>query len=459
MTPMEVSGPVHARVLALVERYGWNATAFQTLEPGYSYLFDGDDACVAYVDTGRAWVAAGAPIAPPERIAAVTHAFVAAARAAGRRAALVATEERLVAAVGPSLRALRIGEQPVWDPRAWPARVAASRTVREQLRRARRKGVTVRQATAAELEAGPTREAIAQLIERWLATREMAPLGFLVHLDPFSFATHRRCFVAEVAGRVVGFAGVVPVPARGGWFIEDLLRDARAPNGTSEFLVDAVMQWAGAHGSEWLTLGVAPLAGEVPPLLRVARRARVLYDFDGLRRYKAKLQPDSWTPVYLSVPARQPRLLSFLDVMAAFSGGGLLRFALRSILRGPRVLVGALAALLVPWTILVMLAPPERWFGAPWVKWGWVLFDAAVAAALFRFLRRPTLALVTGLAVAATGDALLTALQTFLWNAPRARGLTDALVLATACLAPTLAAVLLWGTRAHRAAILARNSE
>jgi len=46
------------RVLALLKRYGWNATSFQILEPGFRYWFLGDEACVGYVDTGRAWVAA-----------------------------------------------------------------------------------------------------------------------------------------------------------------------------------------------------------------------------------------------------------------------------------------------------------------------------------------------------------------------------------------------------------------
>jgi phosphatidylglycerol lysyltransferase len=39
------------RVLPLVERYGWNATSFQTLEAGFRYWFDGDDACVAWAST------------------------------------------------------------------------------------------------------------------------------------------------------------------------------------------------------------------------------------------------------------------------------------------------------------------------------------------------------------------------------------------------------------------------
>ena len=52
------------RALALLKRHGYNATSFQTLERGFRYWFDGDEACVAYADTGSAWVVAGAPIAP-----------------------------------------------------------------------------------------------------------------------------------------------------------------------------------------------------------------------------------------------------------------------------------------------------------------------------------------------------------------------------------------------------------
>jgi phosphatidylglycerol lysyltransferase len=81
------------RALALLRRHGWNATSFQILEPGFLYWFDdhhpGDGesaACVAYLDTGRAWVAAGAPIASPERAPEVALRFVAAAAPHPRRA-------------------------------------------------------------------------------------------------------------------------------------------------------------------------------------------------------------------------------------------------------------------------------------------------------------------------------------------------------------------------------------
>jgi lysylphosphatidylglycerol synthetase-like protein (DUF2156 family) len=82
------------RVLALVRRFGWNATSYQVLEPGYRYLFVDGSACVAFVDTGRAWVAAGAPLADEAALETATAAFLREARAANRRACFFATEDR-----------------------------------------------------------------------------------------------------------------------------------------------------------------------------------------------------------------------------------------------------------------------------------------------------------------------------------------------------------------------------
>jgi phosphatidylglycerol lysyltransferase len=441
-----------ARVLELVRRYGWNATAFQTLEQGYRYFFH-DQGCVAYFDTGGAWVAAGAPIAPVDAMAGVVRAFVAQARGAHRRCCFFAAEQRLVNLTGDQLRSLRIGEQPVWDPQDWPEILRRRASLREQLRRARAKGVTVREVTTDELRVGVTRDGIARVTERWLSSRALAPMDFLVRLELFSFTEERRCFVAELGGRVVGVAGVVPVPARAGWFIEDLVRDPSAPNGTGELLIDAVMRWAAALSCNWLTLGLAPLAGDVSPLLRAARTSSsLLYDFNGLRTYKAKLQPEHWLPIFLSYPPSQGAFVSLLDALIAFTKTGFWHFAWRTLTRGPIVVVRALAVLLLPWTLLLAVAPAERWFGAAWLKWAWVMFDLLLAAGLFRFLRERRTSLLTVLAVAVTADAVLTPLQALLWNLPHAEGAFDYLAVAVGCLAPVLAAIVLWGARRARVA-------
>ncbi|NOU34364.1 MAG: DUF2156 domain-containing protein [Polyangiaceae bacterium] len=324
--------PERPRVLELVRRHGWNATAFQTLESGYSYFFPGDDACVAYVDTGRAWVAAGAPLAAPERLVESVGAFTAAARERGRRCAFFGIEERMKVAASGELSSMPIGEQPVWNPQEWDDVLSRRRSLREQLRRGRAKGVRIRKVTAAELSGGPTQRAIGAASRQWLASRRMAPLQFLVKVEPFAFPAERACFVAEQAGRLVGFAGVVPVPAREGWFLEDLVRVPDAPQGTSELLVDAFMHWSGALGCRWVTLGLAPLAGPVPGALRFARRLSTsLYDFEGLRAFKAKLEPSGWQTIYLGYPVTQSAALSLVDGLAAFTDGGFLRFGARSL--------------------------------------------------------------------------------------------------------------------------------
>jgi phosphatidylglycerol lysyltransferase len=438
-------GDAHVRVSALVRRHGWNATSFQVLEPGYRYFFHGPDAAVAYVDTGRAWVAAGAPLAHEGSIVAAAAAFVAAARAAGRRASFFATEERFASRA--PLRSLLVGEQASWDPAGWDGALAASRSLREQLRRARAKGVRVRALDALEATApgAPTRAAVLALVDRWLRGRELAPMGFLARVDPSAFLADHRLFLAERDGELVALLSVAPIWGRAGWLLQNLVRAPQAPNGAGELLVDAAMREAHARGHTYVTLGLAPLAGDVPPPLRLARVAGGgLYDFEGLRAFKAKLRPARWDPVFLSFPAATTAARAIVDVLAAFARGGLLRFGLRTLARGPAVVVQLLALLLVPWTVMLAAAPTAPWFPSPAVKWAWVGFDVALAAGLMALTVRWRAGLAHLLAVAIGADALVTAVEAVSWNVPRVRGVAEGAALTAAVFAPAFAFALLW---------------
>lgn len=314
-------------MLALLKRHGWNSTSFQVLEPGFRYWFDGDDACIAYVEAGRAFVVAGAPIAPPERFAELARSFGEHAREARRRVCWFATEARFRERV--HWPAFRIGEQPSWRPALWPAALAGNAGLRSQLRRARAKGVRVRQLEPSEFadEHDPARRGIERLIERWQGSRRVAPMAFLVQVEPFAFPEERRCFVAERAGAIVGFLAAVPVYARSGWLLQHFLRDPEAPNGTVELLIDSAMRAAAEEEARYVTLGLAPLSGDLPAWLRLARRCGGgLYDFDGLRLFKARLAPQRWDPIYLSHSPRTPGMLAALDALNAFARGSLLRF-------------------------------------------------------------------------------------------------------------------------------------
>jgi lysylphosphatidylglycerol synthetase-like protein (DUF2156 family) len=440
------------RVLTLLERHGWNTTSFQILEPGFRYWFDeSGDACVGYVDTGGAWVAAGGPIAAPDALAATAEKFAAAARAHGRRVSMFATEARFADEQG--WRSLRIGEQPIWAPTEWDDILKSSKSLREQLRRSRAKGLRVRLLATEELAVGhPKRRELDALITRWLHARTLAPMGFLVQVDPFTFPERRRYFVAEREGRVLGFLGVIPIYARRGWFFEDFLRDPDAPNGTVELLVDAGMRAAAAENIALVTLGLAPLAGEVNPVLRSARTlGRTLYDFEGLRTFKAKLKPRAWDPIFLSYPppTRSPRAI--LDTLTAFSRGGLLRFGITTLLRGPSIVFRLLAILLVIWTILLALPTSSHFFPSPAWQWGWVGFDVILGGALFTLAHRWRQPLADIVTVAVTADAVLTLGQVVAYDLPRSHDFIDFIVVALAVLAPTFAAILLWNARVHRA--------
>ena len=152
-------------------------------------------------------------------------------------------------------------------------------------------------------------------------------------------------------------------------------------------------------------------------------------------------------PIFLAYPPSQSAWRSVLDALWAFTRTGFWSFGWRTLTRGPIVVVRALAILLVPWTLLLTLAPAERWFGSPWLKWSWVVFDVLVAIGLFRYLATRSKASLTPLAVAVTCDAVLTPLQAVLWNLPRARLPLEYVVIALSCLAPVLASIVLWGAR------------
>ena len=382
----------------------------------------------------------GGTLSADERMEEVTEAFVATAQAAGRRACFFATEERFRELV--SLRSLLIGEQATWDPAEWAAALKGSRSLREQLRRARAKGVWVR-ALALDGVDEPSvslRRAIGELVERWERARELAPMGFLARVDPLTLLRDHRVFLAERYGALVGLLSVAPIYRRRGWFLQNLLRSPDAPNGTSEVLVDCAMREALRAGETFVTLGLAPLAGEVRVPLRVARTlGGGLYSFEGLRAFKAKLQPTRWDRIFLSFPTTTSPARALADVLAAFACGGLLRFGLRTLLRGPAVVVSLLAVLLVPWTVLLAVVDTHRWFPHPGLKWAWVGFDALLAGGLFALRSRWRDGLARLLTVAIGVDAMLTATEALLWNASRAIGVVAKLVLLAAVAVPAVA--------------------
>ncbi len=454
--------------LALVQRYGRTSTAFRALGEELQAWFpesaERADAMVAYAAMPGAAVSAGEPIAPLHALVPVAEAFVRAQAALGRRASFFATEGRL--AQSPALSRRCIGEQPVWDPQQWTEALCGHKSLREQLRRARAKGVTVEVVEHARLESSGFQQSVAALQARWRATRSMPPMGFLVTQGLLEGARARRTLLARQGDTLVGILSLAPVPAREGWLFEHLLRDPDAPNGTAELLVDSAMRALATEGVRWATLGLAPLHGPIDATLRRVREcSKPLFNFAGLSSFKRKLRPQHWEPMYLAWPIQQSGVLAMRDGLRAFAGGSLTRFGIRTLLRGPSPLLQLLEWLLIPWLVLLALAPTTPWFPSRMVQFGWVLFDAGLLLAL-RSLRLRTnrhgqeqrsivARLAVGVATAVTLDAILTVFEAWRFRAPLMVPRWGVALTAIACIGPLLAAPMLWGA-ARRARLLAK---
>lgn len=443
--------PVLDRVLA----DGVDAMSFTALESEMRCWFDdgpgGTGACVAYVETAGAWVAGCAPMVAPELVARAAERFVAAARSAGRRAVFFASESL----EGPSLARTLVGEQPVFHPRRWLEDLARHKSLREQLRRARAKGLRVRRVTADDVREGtPLRASIDRLGAQWLRARHLEPLGFLAAVEPFHHPEAHRYFVAERADAVVGFLSAVPMGRGTGWLAEDVFRAPDAPSGTTETLVDALMRDVAT--SEIVTLGLTPLAGPVAWPLKAARAlSRPLYDFGGLRAFRARLRPHAWQPVWMVRPGGTLAVWPMLDALRAFSRGSLLGFATRSLTRHPSGLPWALALPLPVWTLaLAWIAAAHRasLLGFPRAElWLWAAFDALLLLVLVRVAMRPMRSRLVVATSLATVDALLS-VGHLAWVGFGVT-LLQASLRGVATIAPTVGALLLaWATsQAHPA--------
>ncbi len=380
----------------------------------------------------------------PKPKAKPARSFVAAARKQRRRASFFGCDE--VAFADASFAPMLLGEQPIFIPTEWATTLRAHRSLREQLRRAKAKGVTIRRVDASELGQGtPFRANILALADAWLSSRPMEPMGFLVTLSLFEEPAMHRYYAAEWQNQVVAFMSLVPIGDARGWLVEDVIRARRAANGTTELLFDLAMQEAARAGDPVVTWGLAPLVGDIAWPLRVAGAlGRGLYDFRGLRAFKARLHPTKWQPVYLVYPRGDVGALHVLDVLRAFAGGSLVVFGLRTVARRPLVLAWFLTIALVPWTLLlaVLLAfhAAVPLFGFPRVElFAWAAFDALFATLLVRAFWRPRTWKYAALAFAAGCDATLASLH--LAEAGLGASTASAVIRVISMVAPALATV------------------
>jgi len=338
-------------LLRLQTLYGYNPHSLVSIAPGAMLWSTPDiDGAIIYGEFGRVWLAAGDPLAPLADMAELARQFAAFAKRKNRMVAFVPTTSEFAHAVAPrDFVAVKCGASPYFDLQNWNPRGDCAKKMRAGVNQARRAGVEV-EMISESVDAALKKET-AQLCLRWLDMRRAATtFGWLIALDPFLHSEHKKYFAARVDGKLVGFLAASPIPRRKAWYLEDVLREPDAPNGTSTLLVFEAFAKLKAEGATLATLGTTPLTTEGPDDLRgghpmvlrtldmASRHLGGFYSFEGLHRFKARFVPSWWESEYIlsqrgvTIPPRVGHA-----IVRALVPGGLTQILTRQALRVARL--------------------------------------------------------------------------------------------------------------------------
>jgi phosphatidylglycerol lysyltransferase len=289
---------------------------------------DGGDSFVMYQIAGRSWIALGDPVGPESGAEELVWRFREMSdRHGGQTVFYQASGDRLPLYVDLGLAALKIGEEARVPLANFSLEGSARADLRQAHRRAERDGATFEVLPPEQwLEMLPVLEKISN---SWLASKSTSEKQFSVGSFSLDYLRNFPMALVRSEGSPTAFANLWTTGTKEELSV-DLMRFGNdAPRGAMDYLFIELMKWGRTEGYGWFNLGMAPLAGlERHPLAPawhrvgnfVFRYGDHFYNFDGLRRYKAKFEP-VWEPKYLVARGglSLPRVL--VDVSVLIAGG------------------------------------------------------------------------------------------------------------------------------------------
>ena len=368
---------------ALVSTYGEDTLAPFALRADKSYFFsESERAFLAYRVVGGVAIVSGDPIGPDEELAALLARFVEFVHARDWRIAVLGASDRCLPLYRThGLQALYHGDEAVVETARFSLDGRAIRKVRQSVHRLERAGYSVLVATPAGLS-DELRDELEAVARAW---RGSAPeRGFAMALDAlFRLDGDDAVFVIGRGpdGAAEGFLHFAVTPAGRALSLSTMPRLRSVPNGFTEWLVCAAVEWARDNGYEKVSLNFAPFAAllgpeaELSAAQRLQRRALIglkgHFQLDNLLLFNRKFFP-YWQPRFVVYERR-------LDLprvgIAALAAESYLPFQKQRKADGMSVsLAGGLVLALVSATA---------------INWGYLLMHQAASALPPLSLRHP----------------------------------------------------------------------
>lgn len=285
----------------------------------------------AFIMFGRqahSWVALFDPIGPREAWPGLVWQFVEMAQAAGGRAIFYQVQpQNLALYADAGLRAYKLGEAAHVMLGGFDLKGAKRAGLRHGNNRALREGLSFEllapAAVAAEIDA---LQAVSNL---WLAEHKAREKRFSIGAFDRDYVSAQPAAVVRRAGCIIAFATVMTTALKREVTVDLMRFMPDAPACTMEFLFVNLLLALKDEGYESFDLGMAPLSGLVespaaPFWHRLGRavfeHGERFYNFNGLRAFKSKFQPE-WQPRYLAVSGGASPIVALADVAVLISGG------------------------------------------------------------------------------------------------------------------------------------------
>ncbi|MDJ0708366.1 MAG: phosphatidylglycerol lysyltransferase domain-containing protein [Leptolyngbyaceae cyanobacterium MO_188.B28] len=296
------------RASKIVEQHGCSSLAQLTLLADKSYYFSpSGQTVIAYVPMGRAAIALGDPIGPPEDRKDAISSFQQFCLQNDWYAAFYQTlPDDLELFESLRFKILQIGEEAIVDLKSFTLEGKAGKNLRAGVNKYTKQGYEV---VFEPPPISPERlQQLRQVSDEWLATVHGSEKKFSVGWFDESYL--ESCEIATVQtseGGIVAFANILSEYQRNEITIDLMRHRSDLERGAMDFLFVSMFQHFKALGYDTFNLGLVALAG-IGAASRSPRLGKGLhylyahlnqfYNFQGLYAYKDKFHPH-WEPRYL----------------------------------------------------------------------------------------------------------------------------------------------------------------
>ncbi len=286
------------------------------------------NAFIMYGVQGRSWIALGDPVGPQDQWGDLLWQYVELSDVYGGRPVFYDVEAQylhLYTELGMTF--LKVGENARLDLGSFSLEGGSRRGLRRSHNKVHQAGCTFSIIPSAQVPG--VINILKGISDAWLAEKRTSEKRFSLGFFNPPYVSRNPVVVVHMDQRIVAFANLLMGAHKKELSIDLMRYLPGSPEGIMDYLFVELLLWGRQQGYQEFDFGLAPLSGLEDEVLApfwsktgalIFRHGEHFYNFQGLRQYKEKFDPQ-WSGRYLAYRGALalPRVLA--NVAALTSGG------------------------------------------------------------------------------------------------------------------------------------------